>query len=58
MSSSTSNAARALLLGDGTTRPKLEYFAIEGAAEPVRIALSVVGIPFDDVTIPIAEWHL
>jgi len=57
MSSSTSNTARALLLGDGTTRPKLEYFAIEGAAEPVRIALSVVGISFDDVTIPIAEWH-
>lgn len=56
MTSST-DAARALLLGDGTTPLKLEYFAIEGAAEQVRIALSVVDIPFDDVGIPIAEWH-
>jgi glutathione S-transferase len=49
--------ARALLLGDGATRPKLEYFAIEGVAEQVRIALSVAGIPFDDVGIPFMEWQ-
>lgn len=49
--------ARALLLGDGPTRPKLAYFAIEGVAEQVRIALSVAGIPFDDVAIPFTEWQ-
>ena len=48
--------ARTLLLGDGSVRPKLEYFAIEGVAEQVRIALSVAGIPFDDITIPFTEW--
>ncbi len=56
MSTSTQEA-RALLLGDSTTRPKLEYFAIEGVAEQVRIALSVAGIPFDDISIPFMEWQ-
>jgi glutathione S-transferase len=51
--------ARALLLGDGTTRPRLEFFKIESVAEPVRIALSVSGIPFDDVYFDFfsPEWH-
>lgn len=57
MMDSSPNAARALLIGDGTTRPKLEYFAIEGVAEQIRMALSIVGIPFDNVTIPIPEWQ-
>ncbi|KAL9185794.1 hypothetical protein ACHAXT_003571 [Thalassiosira profunda] len=53
---SQSAAARALLLGDGSKPPKLEYFAIEGAAEPVRIALSIAGVPFEDATFPFSEW--
>ena len=50
---SQSAAARALLLGDGSKPPKLEYFAIEGAAEPVRIALSIAGVAFEDATFPL-----
>ena len=46
--------ARALLTG--STPVKLEYFSIEGVAEPVRIALSIAGIPFDDVRIPFDQW--
>ena len=42
--SSSSEAARKLLVGDGTTPLKLEYFAIEGVAEPVRIALSIANM--------------
>ncbi|KAL7425770.1 hypothetical protein ACHAXH_000123 [Discostella pseudostelligera] len=55
----TIKEARALLLGDGTTRPKLEFFKIESVAELVRIALSVAGIPFDDVYYDYfsPEWH-
>lgn len=49
-------AARALLVGDGTSRAKLEYFAIEGVAEQVRIALSVADVPFDDVRVTWGEW--
>jgi len=52
----SSEAARKILIGDGATPLKLEYFAIEGAAEQVRIALSVAGVPFDDVTFPFSEW--
>ena len=52
----SSEAARKILIGDGATPLKLEYFAIEGAAEQVRIALSVAGIPFDDIAIPFSEW--
>ena len=54
--SSSSEAARKLLVGDGTTPLKLEYFAIEGVAEPVRIALSIANIPFQDITFPFIEW--
>ena len=53
---SSSEAARKLLLGDGTTKPKLEYFNIEGVAEQVRIALSIAEVPFDDVTIAFPDW--
>mmetsp|Transcript_12850 Transcript_12850/g.23096 ORF Transcript_12850/g.23096 Transcript_12850/m.23096 type:complete len:241 (-) Transcript_12850:175-897(-) len=49
-------AARELLIGNGTTPLKLEYFAIEGVAEPVRIALSVADVPFDDVGIDFKDW--
>ena len=52
----SSDAARALLIGDGSTPLKLEYFAIEGVAEQVRIALSVASVPFDDVAFPFSEW--
>lgn len=52
----SAEAARKLLLGDGSTPLKLEYFNIEGAAEPVRIALSVAGVPFDDVRVAWPEW--
>lgn len=54
---SSSEAARALLVGDGTKKAKLEYFAIEGVAEQVRIALSVADVPFEDVTLTFAEWQ-
>jgi glutathione S-transferase len=53
--SSSSEAARKLLIGD--KQLKLEYFAIEGAAEQVRIALSVADVPFDDATIDFSEWQ-
>ncbi len=49
-------AARALLIGDGSKPLKLEYFAIEGVAEQVRIALFIADVPFDDVTFPFSEW--
>ncbi|KAL7467534.1 hypothetical protein ACHAXS_007779 [Conticribra weissflogii] len=48
--------ARNLLIGDGTTPLKLEYFPMEGLAERVRIALAVADIPFDDVRIGYDEW--
>eukprot|EP00584_Thalassiosira_punctigera_P010567 CAMPEP_0172533224 /NCGR_PEP_ID=MMETSP1067-20121228/6006_1 /TAXON_ID=265564 ORGANISM="Thalassiosira punctigera, Strain Tpunct2005C2" /NCGR_SAMPLE_ID=MMETSP1067 /ASSEMBLY_ACC=CAM_ASM_000444 /LENGTH=235 /DNA_ID=CAMNT_0013317841 /DNA_START=124 /DNA_END=831 /DNA_ORIENTATION=+ len=47
-------AARKLLTG--TTPLKLEYFDIQGVAEPVRIALSVVDVPFEDVRIQFKDW--
>ena len=46
--------ARALLTG--STPVKLEYFPIDGVAEPIRVALSIAGIPFDDVRIPFNQW--
>lgn len=49
-------AARKILIGDGANALKLEYFAIEGVAEPVRIALSVADVPFEDVGIPFGDW--
>jgi len=53
--SSNTEAARALLTtGDGTL--KFLYFNFEGAGEPVRMALSVADIPFDDVRMPYQEW--
>ena len=45
------------LLTTGSGSLKLQYFAIEGAAEPIRIALSIADIPFDDVHIPFSEWR-
>lgn len=53
----SAEAARQLLLGDGSTPLKFEYFNIEGAGEPVRIALSVAGVPFDDVQVTWPEWQ-
>jgi glutathione S-transferase len=48
--------ARSLLTsGPGTL--KLEYFPIEGVAEPVRVALACASIPFDDVRVPPTEWN-
>lgn len=35
---------------------KLTYFDIEGAAEPVRLALVLSETPFDDVRVPFSEW--
>ena len=52
--SSSSDQARALLIGDSPL--KLEYFAIEGVVEQVRIALSVAGVPFDDAHVNFSEW--
>lgn len=51
-----SEAARNLLIGDGATPLKLEYFAFMGAAEQVRIALSITDVPFDDVHVDFADW--
>ena len=48
--------ARNLLLTGGTTPLKLEYFAIEGVAEQVRIALTVADVPFTDDAFPFSEW--
>jgi len=53
----SSESARQLLIGDGKAPLKLEYFAIEGVAEQVRIALTVAGISFDDVGIPWGDWQ-
>ena len=46
--------ARALLTGPAPV--KLEYFPIGGVAEPIRVALSIAEIPFDDVRIPPDQW--
>jgi len=51
-----SEAARQLLLGDGSSRPKLEYFDIQGVAEQVRIALACADVPFDDVRVAFPDW--
>mmetsp|Transcript_4352 Transcript_4352/g.9689 ORF Transcript_4352/g.9689 Transcript_4352/m.9689 type:complete len:244 (-) Transcript_4352:123-854(-) len=56
MSASNIDQARKLLIGDGITPLKLEYFAIEGVAEQVRIALAVAEVPFDDVRIGFSDW--
>lgn len=45
------------LLTSGGGKLSLHYFSIEGVAEQVRIALSVAGIPFDDIRIPFSEWQ-
>jgi glutathione S-transferase len=44
------------LLTSGGGKLQLIYFPIEGVAEQVRIALSVAGIPFDDIHVPFSEW--
>ncbi len=56
MSASNIDEARKLLIGDGSTPLKLEYFAIEGVAEQVRIALAVADVPFEDVRIGFSDW--
>lgn len=53
---SSSDAARKLLTGDGATPLQLHYFAIEGVAEQVRIALAIAGIPFENVNVAFDEW--
>lgn len=35
---------------------KLTYFDIEGKGEPVRLALILAGVPFEDVRIKFPEW--
>jgi glutathione S-transferase len=35
---------------------KLSYFNIEGPAEKVRLALTVAGVPFEDVRVNFADW--
>jgi glutathione S-transferase len=35
---------------------KLTYFDIEGRAEPVRLALTLAQVPFDDVRVKFEEW--
>jgi glutathione S-transferase len=62
MTTPSSNAARDLLIGttDGSSSSSkliLEYFAIEGVAEQVRIALSVGCVPFVDDAFPFSEWE-
>ena len=47
-------AARKILIGDKPL--KLEYFAIEGVAEQIRIALACADVPFEDATFPFSEW--
>ena len=41
-----------------TTKPsiKLVYFDFEGVLEPVRLALVLAGVDFEDVRIPFSEW--
>eukprot|EP01043_Picozoa_sp_COSAG02_P078257 COSAG02_NODE_17528_length_997_cov_2.965479_1_plen_131_part_10 len=35
---------------------KLTYFNIQGAAEKVRLALTLARIPFEDYRVPFPEW--
>jgi len=35
---------------------KLTYFGIPGRAEPIRIALTAAGVPFEDVRLTFEEW--
>jgi len=51
----TKSAYDLLTSGDG--KLGLHYFSIEGVAEQVRIALSVAGIPFDDIRVSFPEWQ-
>lgn len=39
-----------------TPKVTLKYFPFAGAAEKVRLALWLGGIPFDDVRVPFDEW--
>ena len=38
------------------TKVKLTYFDIEGVGEKVRLALTMGGIPFEDVRVKFEEW--
>lgn len=40
----------------GSKSVKLTYFGIEGAAEKVRLAMKMAGIPFEDVRIAFQDW--
>ena len=35
---------------------KLTYFGIEGAAEKVRLAMKLAGIPFEDIRVAFQDW--
>ena len=39
------------------TSIKLTYFDIEGAAEKVRLALVIAGVPFEDDRIEFSKWR-
>mmetsp|Transcript_38659 Transcript_38659/g.84837 ORF Transcript_38659/g.84837 Transcript_38659/m.84837 type:complete len:230 (-) Transcript_38659:292-981(-) len=39
-----------------TPKIKITYFDIEGAAEPVRLAFVLAGVPFEDDRIKFPEW--
>ncbi len=45
------------LLTSGDGKLSLHYFSIEGVGEQVRIALSMAGVPFEDIRIPFSEWQ-
>lgn len=45
------------LLTSGDGKLSLHYFSIEGVGEQVRIALSLAGIPFEDIRVPLSEWQ-
>lgn len=52
----STEAARNLLIGDGSAPLKVMYFAIEGVAEQVRVALAVADVPFEDVLVQFKDW--
>jgi len=66
--SSTSSSAAAAASAASSSTPsttasamsypsiKLTYFDIEGAGEPVRLALTLAGIPFEDDRIKFPDW--
>lgn len=45
-------------LPHGTPSLKLTYFDAQGRAEPIRLALFMAGIPFEDVRMPFDQWPM